>query len=73
MYTTPPSAPEPPQRTPSTIPQLAGPPGGDVAHVPRVCPVAIVHWPLQQLAPVAHESPPWPQKDDAWQVPLPAQ
>jgi len=72
-YTTPPSAPLPPQRTPSTIPQLAGPPGGDVAQVPSAWPAAVVHCPLQQSAAVAHESPPCPQNDDAWQVPLLAQ
>jgi hypothetical protein len=72
-YTTPPSAPVPPQSTPSTIPQLAGPPGGEVAQVPRAWLAVLVHWPLQQSVPAAHESPPCPQKDDGWHVPLLAQ
>jgi hypothetical protein len=69
VYVTLPLGPVPPQSTPSTVPQLAGPPGGDVAQVPRVWAPTFVHWPLQQSASDAHESPPCPQKDDGWHVP----
>ena len=59
----------PPQSTPSTIPQLAGPLGAFAAQVPSVCPVAMVQVPVQQSEPEAHASPACPQKDAAWQVP----
>jgi hypothetical protein len=58
------------QSCPSTTPQLAGPPGGCAPQVPSVAPAAIVHVPVQQSDPPAHESPPWPQKEDAWHVPF---
>ena len=60
MYTT-----VPPQSMPSTIPQLAGPPGPDAEHVPSVCPVATLQTPVQQSEPVAHDSPACPQKEAA--------
>ena len=65
---TPPSAAEPPHSCPSTRPQLAGPLGADAAHTPRVCPLAIVHAPVQQSPLVAHASPGCTQNDDAWHV-----
>jgi hypothetical protein len=49
---------------------LAGPLGAEAAHVPSVCPAALVHAPVQQSVPVEHESPGWTQKDEAWHVPL---
>jgi hypothetical protein len=52
------------------MPQFAGPPGEEVAHVPIVCPAAVLQMPVQQLAPVAHESPGCPQKDEGWQAPF---
>jgi hypothetical protein len=70
MVRTPPSGPKPPQSCPSTIPQFAGPPGGDEEHVPIFWPLATVQVPVQQSVPLAHESPAWPQNDEAWQVPL---
>lgn len=60
----------PPQSCPSTTPQLAGPLGGFVAHVPSDAPAARVHVPVQQSVPAEHESPAWPQNDDAWHVPF---
>jgi hypothetical protein len=65
-----PLVPVPPQSWPSCMPQFAGPPGDDVAHVPRVCPAAVLQMPVQQLAPLAHESPGCPQKDDGWHAPF---
>jgi hypothetical protein len=56
-YTPVPLVPVPPQSCPSCRPQLAGPPGDDVAHVPSVCPAAVVQTPVQQSALVAHASP----------------
>jgi hypothetical protein len=53
------------QRIPSTRPQLAGPPGGVNEQVPRDCPAAMLHWPVQQLVLFAHASPGCPQKEDA--------
>jgi hypothetical protein len=58
---------------PSSIPQLAGPPGPFAEHVPSVFPVATLQVPEQQSAPVAQESPGCTQNDDAWHVPLAAQ
>jgi hypothetical protein len=54
---------------PSVSPQLAGPLGGEVAQVPRVCPAATVQTPVQQLPPTAHESPGWMQNEEDWHVP----
>ena len=62
---TPPSALAPPQSCPSTRPQFAGPPGGEVAQVPKVCPDAFVQVPVQQSVPAEHASPAWPQNEDA--------
>lgn len=70
FWTTPPSAAVPPQSCPSVSPQFAGPPGGAAPHVPRVCPLGTVQVPVQQSALAEHASPPWPQKDDAWQLPF---
>jgi hypothetical protein len=38
--------------------------------VPSAAPDASVQVPVQQSAPVEHASPPCPQNDEAWQVPL---
>ena len=53
----PPPGPAPPQSTPSTIPQFAGPPGAFAEQVPSVWPVAMVQVPVQQSVPEAHASP----------------
>jgi hypothetical protein len=51
------------------MPQLAGPLGAEPAHVPIVCPAAMVHAPVQQSPLFAQASPGCTQNDDAWQVP----
>jgi hypothetical protein len=66
----PPSAADPPQSWPSTTPQLAGPLGGVAPHVPSAAPATLVQTCVQQSAALAQLSPPWPQNDDAWHVPL---
>jgi hypothetical protein len=38
--------------------------------VPTICPAAIVHPPVQQLALAEQTSPGCPQKEDGWHVPL---
>ena len=70
LVAVPPSGADPPQSWPSTTPQFAGPLGGVAPHVPRVAPAAMVHTCVQQSAALAQLSPPWPQNEDAWQVPL---
>jgi hypothetical protein len=57
--------------TPSTMLQLAAPPGGDAVQVPTLWPAAIVQVPVQQSLFCAQMSPPWPHHDDGWHV-LPA-
>jgi hypothetical protein len=54
---------------PSVIPQFAGPPGGDDAHVPSICPAATVQAPVQQLAAVEHASPGCPQNEEGAHAP----
>jgi hypothetical protein len=34
-----------------------------------VLPLGTLQTPVQQLAPTAHESPGWPQNEEAWHVP----
>ena len=60
----------PPHSCPSASLQFVGPDGGESAHVPSVPPSAMVHVPVQQSAFAEQASPGWPQKEDAWQVPL---
>jgi hypothetical protein len=64
-----PVVPVPAQSCPSCKPQLAGPPGDDAAHVPSVCPAALVQVPVQQSVAAAQASPGCPQNDDDWQLP----
>lgn len=57
-------------KVPSVKPQLAGPPGGEAAHVPRALPAERSQLPLQQSPDAAHASPGCPQNEEAWQYPL---
>jgi hypothetical protein len=52
------------QSMPSTIPQLAGPPGGFRAHVPSTWLLTLLQRPVQQSLLFKHASPGWPQNDD---------
>ena len=69
MYTAPPSAALPPQSSPSTLPQLAGPLGAEVAQVPIVGPDAMVQLPVQQSPFATHASPGCAQNEEDWHVP----
>jgi hypothetical protein len=53
----PPSGDDPPQSTPSGMPQLAAPPGPVAEHVPTLWPAATVHEPVQQSLFCAQMSP----------------
>jgi hypothetical protein len=55
---------------PSVKPQFAEPPGGLAAHVPALCPVAMLQTPAQQSPFFMHMSPLWPHHEDGWHVPL---